>query len=616
VNPPLNLPSAEAIAATTDMRARLAAGDFDGAETLARQAMARRPDEPLFGVVLANALRTRGRSREALAAIDAVLAARKSYFPALMELARLHAAMGRIDEADAAFARAQAASPPGTEAIVERLALLRQHERLEAALAVATDAIDTGNGDHRILFEAAILQQFLGRHPDSIPHYERLLAEGSTLGFVRNNLAAAYIEQREHARALPLLRDEAARMPHHAETWTNLGQTLLALGDLAGAAEASEQAVALDGDMPTALNNLGLIYREQRRMDEAEALFRRAIAADPADEKSRWNLAMHRLVRGDYAEGLPLHESRWAGSRELRGLRHVFDAPRWDGESLAGKTLLIWGEQGFGDVLQFCRFLRVVGERARAVGGKVNYLAFPQLYRLIRDSLEDVVDVYPLNLKDIVIPPFDHHCPLMSLPLVLGMREETIPLARGYLSASAQHRAYWARRLGKPTGLRVGLCWTGSRTHQRNPLRAIDVERLAPLASVKGVEFFSLQFDASPEVRAARAAGLPLIDHTPEINDFNDSAAFIAQLDLVITVCTSTAHLAGALGKASWVPLDVNPHWIWGHEGETTPWYAAARLFRQTDYKDWTPVIANLTTALAERAQTRSRGVNGPKAKG
>jgi hypothetical protein len=199
--------------------------------------------------------------------------------------------------------------------------------------------------------------------------------------------------------------------------------------------------------------------------------------------------------------------------------------------------------------------------------------------------------------------PFDCHCPLLSLPLHLGLGADDMAVPVPYLQPESRRVGHWKNRLAGDRNLRVGLAWSGSLTHQRNPLRAVGARAYTRFADVPGLSFYNLQFGAAAEVAQAREAGLKLADLTPEMEDFNDSAAFITQLDLVISVCTSTAHLAGALGVPCWVPLDVNPHWVWLLEREDSPWYPRTRLFRQRRYLEWEPVLQNLHEALRQWAQ-------------
>jgi hypothetical protein len=306
----------------------------------------------------------------------------------------------------------------------------------------------------------------------------------------------------------------------------------------------------------------------------------------------RSNLGMLHLVRGDYAHGWQTHEARWDGSLELGGNRPAMPAPTWQGEPLAGKTLLVWGEQGMGDVLQFSRYIPLLAERVHREGGRLVWNSFPQMGALLARSLGNYVDGYSAGGGVESLPPFDYEIPLLSLPLIFDTREETIPGATPYLRADAAVNASWQQRLAGETRLKVGLTWTGSLGHQRNPFRRVGWERYAEhFGGMHNVAFYSLQPGAGTDVTAARAAGLPMSDYTAELATFDDTAAFVSALDLVITVCTSAAHLSGALGQRTWVLLDVNPHWVWLLDRSDSPWYPSATLYRQPQFGQWDPAL-------------------------
>jgi hypothetical protein len=313
----------------------------------------------------------------------------------------------------------------------------------------------------------------------------------------------------------------------------------------------------------------------------------------------RSNLAMLQLMRGDYAHGWVSHEARWDGSQELGGNRPLMPAPTWRGEPLAGKTLLVWGEQGMGDVLQFSRYIPMLGERVHREGGRLAWNSFPQMGGLLARSLGGHADDYSAGGGVESLPPFDYEIPLLSLPLIFGTREKTIPAATSYLFADMAARQSWRERLGGESRLKVGLTWTGSHGHQRNPFRRVGWERYAAhFGDMQDVAFYSLQPGADAEVAAARAAGLPMTDYTAEFRTFDDTAAFVSELDLVITVCTSAAHLGGALGQRTWVLLDVNPHWVWLLDRGDSPWYPSATLYRQPRFGAWEPALQAVTRDL------------------
>jgi hypothetical protein len=410
---------------------------------------------------------------------------------------------------------------------------------------------------------------------------------------LRNNLAGALahtggaLDER-----LALLESAVHDDPGQSEAWTNLAHASRVNLNLPRVLEAGARAVQCAPHSPLAHNNYALALREAQRWDEAEHAARTACALAPNDATMRANLSMLQLMRGNYAHGWQTHEARWDGSFELGGNRPAFPAPTWQGEPLAGKTLLVWGEQGMGDVLQFSRYIPLLAERVHREGGRLVWNSFPQMGALLARSLGDHVDDYSAGGGVESLPPFDYEIPLLSLPLMFDTREETIPAATPYLRADAAASESWRARLAGETRLKVGLAWTGSHGHQRNPFRRVGWERYAEhFGGMHDVAFYSLQPGAGADVAAARAAGLPMSDYTAEFANFDDTAAFVSALDLVITVCTSVAHLSGALGCRTWVLLDVNPHWVWLLDRPDSPWYPSATLYRQPEFGQWDPAL-------------------------
>jgi hypothetical protein len=274
--------------------------------------------------------------------------------------------------------------------------------------------------------------------------------------------------------------------------------------------------------------------------------------------------------------------------------------PRWNGETLRGKTLLLWGEQGFGDAIQFCRFVPQLAKQVQAQGGTLVWAAFRALHPLLARTAPKTAECLP---HDGPLPEFDYQFPLLSLPLHFGTDADTIPAKRAYLCADPARAAEFLAHSETKKRLRVGLVWSGNATHQRNLFRSVGLDRYAQaFGKMENVAFFSLQKDAGPELAAAREAGFEIADHTSAFGSFDDTAAFIETLDLVITVCTSVAHLAAALGKPTWILLDVNPHWVWQLERTDSPWYPTATLYRQKHFAQWGPVMNDVARDLAALA--------------
>ncbi|MDR5834811.1 tetratricopeptide repeat protein [Caballeronia sp. LZ034LL] len=453
-------------------------------------------------------------------------------------------------------------------------------------------------------FNLGLALQFANRHDEAIAPYRDALAIDPDLHSLRNNLAAALLDRDPaSSEAARLLEAALAHDARDANLWVNLAKVRLARFDLAGSLAASEQAVRLAPDDPVVVSNHGQKLREAQRWDDAEHYATRALQLAPENAGNRSNLGMLHLLRGHYAAGWPEHEARWDGSKELAGKRPVFAGPAWTGQPLAGKTLLLWGEQGMGDLLQFCRYVPLLAERVHREGGRLVWNSFPQMGWLIGRTLARFVDDFTLGGGLESLPPFDYEVSMVTLPFVFDTREDTIPSQVPYLQADPATVDGWRARLAGETRLKVGLTWTGSRTHQRNPFRRVGLERHeAYLRDLDNVAFYSLQPDAAADVAAARSAGFDIADHTGELKSFDDTAAFIGALDLVISVCTSVAHLSGALGQRTWVLLDVNPHWVWLLDRPDSPWYPTATLYRQSSFAEWDPVFERLRDDLGKLA--------------
>lgn len=482
--------------------------------------------------------------------------------------------------------------------------LTRQHGAEAEAIARACAAL--APRDPRTHFQLGLTLQLMNRHSDAIAPYREALAIDPNMQSLRNNLAAALMSANPASPEVTILLTAALdQTPDDANAWINLAKSRLAGFDLDGALEAEHRAIALQPDNPIALGNHGQTLREAQQWEEAERFTSAARRAAPGNASFLSNLSMLHLLRGNYADGWREHEARWDGSKELAGKRPVMPGPKWCGESLAGKTLLLWGEQGMGDLLQFCRYVPLLAERVHREGGRLAWNSFPQMGALLARTLAQYADEFTLGGGVEGLPKFDYEISLLSLPLLFDTREETIPSTVPYLQADPRGVDAWRERLAGEKRLKVGLVWTGSHGHQRNPYRRVGLERYVDyFRELDNVAFYSLQPGAGAEVAAARTAGLDITDHTAAFKTFDDTAAYVSALDLVITVCTSVAHLSGALGQRTWVLLDVNPHWVWLLDRTDSPWYPSASLYRQAQFAQWEPVFDKLTRDLAALADS------------
>lgn len=400
-------------------------------------------------------------------------------------------------------------------------------------------------------------------------------------------------------------RQALALAPDNATVSLNLG-ALLTLQKRHAEAEAAYGAALAHAPQSSAVwSNLGVLNLNLKNEDTAEACLRQALALDPDNRKARFNLAYLQLRRGNFEEGWTLFEARdW-----YRAMERHFTFPRWEGQALGGGSLLVTFEAGHGDVIQFCRYIPLL----KAAGaGRITLLCHPALTRLL-GRLEglDAACSFDTPLPD---ESFDFWMPLMSAPFHLGTRAHNVPADLPYLSAEPELQALWSQRMPAGAALRVGVVWRGNPLFENDADRSLPhLRTLAPLWQLPDVQWISLQKGVGEDQIALCAGPQPLTDLGSRMQNFADAAAIVSTLDLVISVDTALAHLAGALGTPCWLLLPwYMTDWRWGAAGESTPWYPhAMRLFRQDSDGVWEPVIHRvheaLRVTLGERMEARRR---------
>lgn len=402
-------------------------------------------------------------------------------------------------------------------------------------------------------------------------------------------LSVIALHRGQHEAATEMATRALALDPRHVDVLCNRGAALRNLGRYEEALADYDSALAVDPMHGAAHNNRGVALAALNRYEEAQAAYAHALAIDPRDDRARFNRGLARLVAGDLRAGLPDFEARWTGSDTQAGTRPMH-APQWSGrESLAGKTILLHAEQGLGDSIQFARYVPQVAERGATVilethGGLGPLLAqLPGVARVIARG-----DPQPAH---------DFHCPLMSLALAFGTTLDTIPNAVPYLRAPEAHLERWRSRLGPRERPRVGLAWSGSTALRNDRNRTLALAQLAPIRELP-FAFFSLQKEVRPGDAAALVTGPPIASFAGELADFRDTAALVELMDLVISVDTALAHLAGALAKPVWVLLPWSPDWRWLLDRDDSPWYPTARLWRQAAPGDWSGVIDRIRAQM------------------
>jgi Flp pilus assembly protein TadD len=439
--------------------------------------------------------------------------------------------------------------------------------------------------------QAAIEHQRAGRLAEAEEIYRRLLLEKPEHPDVLHLLGAICVQSDRMEEGAELFRRAVLINPESAEYRKNLSAACRRLGQVDEAITESMRAIELKPDFAEAFNNLAGALGDAGRWGEAAAALMRALAVRPDYAEAHFNLAMQLLIHGDFERGWKEYE--WRTRMASAAPAREFWRPPWDGRDPSGKTILLWCEQGLGDAIQFIRYARPLIER----GAKVVVECPIPLVRLFRQSLEGV-EVAAIGQP---LPPFDVHYPLLSLPMALGTTLGTIPGRASYIAASPEQEKARAGRFDKSRQfLRVGLVWAGRGTHLNDRNRSIRLDQLARLRKVAGVSFYSLQKGPAGAQAAEGAFAGELIDWTAELEDFADTAALVANLDLVISVDTAVAHLAGAMGKPVWLLLPTPPDWRWMLKRQDSPWYPTMRMFRRKSAEDWGPVIDDVAKELAK----------------
>ncbi|MDP9174918.1 MAG: tetratricopeptide repeat protein [Planctomycetota bacterium] len=537
-----------------------AAGRLDLAADLMNRSIALQPRVPEFYLNMGVVLLALGRIDEAVTAYRQAVALNTNSPEAHFGLGGALVCAKDIPGAEQCFRRALELRPDYAEAINNLGNIFNERRELE--------------------FAQNAYKQAIALRPDYADAY--------------NNLGNAYFDDGQFDRAEAAFRGALAQNPNHVDATNNLGRTFFELGRLDDALACFHQACSLQPDYVDGYINIANVRYQQCRLDESITYVRKALELNPGSASAHWNLGLTLLCRGDFSEGWK--EAAWRSRvKELGGTCREFSQPIWDGGDLQGSTILLHAEQGFGDTLQFIRYLPMV----QAKGGKIVVDCRPELMNLLQASFQ--VDQWCVT--DQPLPHFDLHCPLLSLPMAFATTLATIPNEFPYLQPDEATMKVWQSRLKDVKGLKIGLVWAGRPEHRNDRNRSIALSLFAPLMQVPGLTLVSLQkFEAKPVDQQLPALtpppGMELIDWTSELSNFADTAALISSLDLVIGVDTSVVHLAGALGKPVWVLLPFAPDWRWMLDRDDSPWYPTMRLFRQRQRGDWNRSMEDIVGAL------------------
>lgn len=565
--------------------ARRELGDIEGAADAYQKAFAFEPRMVTALGNLSTLLRAMKRSAEAVAVLRKALETDPYFVDGWNELGNCLQELGQHADSLGAYAEALKTKPDHVEALSNMSVALCELKRFDEAVEHADRAIKLRPDYPDAWHNRGNARRCQKRDEEALADFRQALALKPGLANAHNNIGIILHEQGHREEALAAFDRAQALDPNLAETHGNRANVLRELNRFDEALAEYNLAIALKTGLRDAYNNRAICLAEMGRIPEAIADFEEAEKIDPAFAEAPWNKSILLIMTGRDAEGWPGYELRWK-RKEFDDKPNPYGKKPWMGErDISGKVLLLTAEQGIGDTLQMLRYIPLLAARKiRVVAAVQNPLV--ELVRAMPGAWGVLGERQP-------IPHWDEFLPTMSLPLAFGGRPEDYPRETPYLVTPEDAKARWAVRLGPRTKPRIALAWSGSREHKNDHNRSMPLETLKPLLDVDA-EFISLQIDH-------RERDLPLdpriLNLQDEIKDFIDTAAIIEACDLVISVDTSVAHLAGALGKPLWLLLPFMPDFRWYLEGDETPWYPSARLWRQGANRSWGPVIERVKAA-------------------
>jgi tetratricopeptide (TPR) repeat protein len=532
-----------------------------------------------------------GRLDEAEKICTRVLKARSDWFDALHLLGLIKLQSGK---AGAAYGLLESALKinPRSAAVLSNLAMtLAALNRDADALAALDKALALEPGNFEAVNNRGNVLLKLGRPADALTAFEQALAlEPRFLG-ARANRGNALAQLDRLDEALAQHDAVLTAQPNHAESHYNRGTALASLGRQQDAIAAYDRALALRPNYVKALTNRAIALQACNRHQESLTNLSQVLAIDKDNADAHHNEALALLTLGDYRRGFEQYEWRW--QRSGMPARRKFGKPLWLGEyPLARKTILLHAEQGLGDTIQFARYAPLLAR----TGAKVVLEVQPELTGLLA-RIEGVVSVFARGEP---LPDYDVHCPVGSLPRALRTEVATIPAEIPYLIPSTERIAKWRERIESLPSPRIALAWAGSAMHANDRKRSIQLSRLLPLLDVEHANFVSIQRELRRQDAELLARSQKVTHIGDALDDFEDTAAVAALVDVVISVDTSVVHLAGAMGRPTWILLPFCPDWRWLLDRDDSPWYPTARLFRQPTPGDWDSVIARVKDALSE----------------
>jgi tetratricopeptide (TPR) repeat protein len=564
-------------------------GKYEDAVRIIGKSLTIEPNQSDVLNLLGNALQNINRLEDALVSYEKAIAINPNYAEAYSNLGVALQKLCRFSEALACYEKAIAINPNYAEAYANLGNAFKILKRLDEAIASYDQAININPGYFEAYSNRGNVFQDLKCHDEAILSFNCAIAINPEYAEVYSNRGISLRDLNRLDEALASYERAIAINPNYVEAFSNRGIALQNLNRLNEALTSYDKAIAINPNYFEAHVNRGNVLKDLKQLDEALASYDRAIAINPFYAEGYWNKSVVKILNGDYLDGWKLYEWRWRKEPLIHFYR-TYHQPLWLGEQLIdGKTLLIYPEQGYGDYIQFIRYIKLIEKL-----GALVILELPAELISIISSFKGNFSIIENGNK---LPDFDYHCPIMSLPLAFKTTIKTIPAEVPYLYASTDRKKKWQQQLGTKIIPRVGLVWSGSINHKNDFNRSISFETFGPLFNLP-VEFHCLQKEIRTNDEIALESNSKIIIHTDLLIDFSDTAALIETMDLVISVDTSVSHLAGALGKPVWILLPYAPDYRWMLDKNDTPWYPTAQLFRQSKIGDWVSLINQIRDEL------------------
>ncbi len=499
---------------------------------------------------------------------------------------------GKLHQAEAQYRMILKEIPDNAEALHGLGIIAFQLKKYDVAFDFISKAIENKPEAPQFHYNCGLVLVAMKRQDEAIRAFQQAIQYKPDYADAYYNLALALKEQQQFEDAIENFEQSIRFHSDNADAYYNLGNTHKSLNHHEAAAESYNKAINGNPNFAKAYNNLAFVQQEQGHIKKAIENYRQAIHLKPEFVEAHWNLSLALLLNGEFKEGWKEHEWRFLRAKRNSNYPYRFGIPPWDGSFFEGKRLFVHCEQGLGDTIQFIRYLPFVKDR----GGKVFFETFTPLINLLKGfpGIDELVELSP----DRSLPEScNFYLPLMSLPYIFGTTIDTIPSDLPYIVSGYQKVEQWKTRMsGK--GFKVGIVWAGKPEHENDRNRSCALESFATLALIPGLKLYGLQKGSAARQIGSLGGRMNLVNFDHELADMSETAAAIDNLDLVISVDTAVAHLAGAMGKPVWTLLPFAPDWRWLLNRDDSPWYPSMRLFRQKKHGDWDSVFKRIAMEL------------------